>query len=131
MKFAVLVTCLLLSAGCGSVRPQKAEAPTQRAIVMLKYLVEGVTFTDGVNQVEAELISVNYFPRVVGGCGMPDKPEDRGVFWCIQLWGGIVGSDYGQLWVAKDGNSILLEPPWNGFRPPTKMLLKRQGVAYE
>jgi hypothetical protein len=113
--------------GCGSVRSAKP----QKAILLPEYPVEGVTFTDGVSLAEAELVGASYFLRVVGSCGMPDKPEDRGDFWRIQLWGGIGGSDYGQLWVAKDGSRVLLQPPPKGFRSSTKALLERQGVAYE
>jgi len=126
MKAAAMIGCLLLCAGCGSVPPQN---PSQKAVALPEYPVDGVNYADGVDQAEAESIAASYFRRVVGGCGMPDKPENRGDLWCIQLWGGFAAADYGRLWVAKDGSRILLEPPHKGFRSSTKALLERQGVA--
>ena len=125
------IVFLLLSVGCVSVRPQKTEAPTKKAIVLPEYPVAGVNYSDGITQAEAELLAASYFRRVVGNCGMPDECRDQGTFWCVQLWGGIAGLDYGQLRVAKDGSRILLQPPRKGLRPLTKELLQRQGISYE
>src|SRR4051812_36374554 len=129
MRLAAFIVCLLLCIGCGSVRSQKAGAHTEDALVLREYPVEGVKYADGITQAEAELLAASYFSRIVGNCGMPGKPQDRGMFWCVQLRGGIVGRYYGQLRVAKDGSRILLQPPRNGLRS-TKELLQRRGITY-
>lgn len=79
----------------------------------------------------AKDIASRYFWKYVSGCGMPDSPVDRGVFWSVQLWGGYAGSDYGRMWLSKDGSSVLLEAPKRGFNHVTKSMLSAQGILYE
>ena len=90
-----------------------------------------MNYGDGISYHEAELVVADYFPKLVGLCGMPDTPQDRGEFWCVHLWGGIVPVDYGRLWLAKDGSKLLLEPPRKGFTTSTKYHLQRLGISYD
>jgi hypothetical protein len=80
---------------------------------------------------EVSALSSEYFKRFVCGCGMPDTPRDKGEFWKVQLWGGIVGTDYGQFLISKDGRRVILEPPRSGLKAGTRYLLSHSGVHYE
>lgn len=132
MKLPLAFVFVLLCLGCSSVDRQSARsAPSSRCVTLPRFDVQGVVYGDGVTLAEARLIGETYFRIVVGSCGMADVPQDRGSLWCTQLWGGIAGSDSGLLWLAKDGNSILFDPPrgWEGSSQ--KRWLDRQGIAYE
>ena len=133
MKAAIPILFFVFCVGCGSIHHQpQAEATVQAQFVSLpKVPVEGVDYTQGITCSGAESVAVVYFRRFVAGCGMPDAPQDRGEFWCVQLWGGYAGVDYGQLWLAKDGSKILLQPPAKGLKSPTKTMLQRQGIRYD
>ncbi|HEX7861015.1 MAG TPA: hypothetical protein VF773_11850 [Verrucomicrobiae bacterium] len=96
-----------------------------------KLTAEGVTFEDGLEEQEAVILSSQYFHRFVSGCGMPDKPQDNGEYWRVQLWGGYVPTDYGTLQLAKDGSQVLLAPPKRGFKTVTQYMLRGHSVSFE
>lgn len=132
MKVVVQFLCVVLCAGCGSVRtPQPAPAPQGKIISLPKVPVEGVDYSDGISGHEAQLVAAEYFRRIVGSCGMPDEPLDSGEFWSIQLWGGYAGADSGRLLLAKNGSKLLFQPPAGGLGTSTKVMLQYLGVKYE
>jgi hypothetical protein len=122
--FPILLASISLS--CSTVERQSA-----KGISLPQLTVQGVTLRDGLQEQEAVLLSSEYFHRFVSGCGIPDKPQDAGHYWRVQLWGGFAGTDYGTLHLAKDGKEVLLEPPERGFKTVTQRMLRYQGVTDE
>jgi hypothetical protein len=126
MRLVLSIFLGVLCASCSTVEPKCA-----KAIALPKLTVEGVSFSNGLQEQEAVALSSEYFRRFISGCGMPDKPQDVGSYWRVQLWGGYAGTDYGTLRFAKDGSDVLLSPPRGGFKSATRHLLRHQNVSYE
>src|SRR5688572_13960536 len=109
MRATIAILLASLCVSCSTAERQNA-----KAVALPKLSVEGVIFDDGLREQEAVVLSSEYFRRFVSGCGMPDKPQDNGHYWSVQLWGGYFPSDYGTLRLAKDGSEVLLAPPRRG-----------------
>jgi hypothetical protein len=110
----------------------KADPRRGAASVLLPLIsVLGVQTDHTLQPEEVTALSSEYFKRFVCGCGMPDRPIDKGEFWKVQLWGGIAGIDYGQFSISKDGRRVTLEPPRSGLKSSTRHLLSRSGVQYQ
>jgi len=101
------------------------------SILLPPISVPGVHTDHTLKPEEVSALSSEYFRRFVCGCGMPDTPVGKGEFWEVQLWGGIVGTDYGHFLISKDGRRVILEPPRSGLRSSTRHLLSGSGVQYE
>lgn len=124
MRFALSIILAALCASCSTVDRQSTQA-----VSLPKLTLDGVTFEDGLDEQEAAIVSSEYFHRFVSGCGMPDKPQDDGSYWRVQLWGGYGGTDYGTLRLAKDGSTVLLSPPRRGFGTVTQHMLRNQNLS--
>jgi hypothetical protein len=135
---------LLICISCTSCSTDHNPAPARSAeehktaswrgavpILLPSISVPGVKADHALQPEEVTVLSSEYFRRFVCGCGMPDRPVDKGEYWKVQLWGGIVGTDYGQFLISKDGRRVTLEPPRSGLRSSTRSLLSHSGVHYE
>jgi hypothetical protein len=101
------------------------------SILLPSISVPGVQTDHALQPEEVSALSSEYFRRFVCGCGMPDRPVDRGEYWEVQLWGGIVGTDYGHFLISRDGQRVTLKPPRTGLKASTRSLLSGTGVHYE
>ncbi len=126
MRLVLSLFLMALCVSCSTVERQSA-----KAISLPKLTVEGVSFGDGLQKQEAAALSSEYFHMFISGCGMPDKPQEDGRYWRVQLLGGYSGTDYGTLRLAKDGSDVLLSPPSGGFKSVTRQLLRHQNVSFE
>ncbi len=124
MKAAILLLlCLLIGAGCASVRKGKAVS------LRIPYF-EYIDFAKGLSLSDACIVASHYSMLVADG-GAAGDPEDHGEFWEFELTSSRTGDNYGRLLLAKKGRKVLLEAPDGGFKDKTKQYLQRHHIEYE
>lgn len=130
MTALLLLALGVVLAGC-STAPKQPAQPTQTPILLPTLAVPGVKTDHPLQRQEVAALAAEYFKSFVCGCGMPDKPVDRGGVWRVQLWGGYLATDYGRFLISRDGQQVILVPPRSGLRSSTRSMLSRNGVRQE